>query len=431
VSRARELGDAPSLVYALNARRIAIWGPDNLPERLAVATEAARLAEQIGDRETALDASQWRWHALMEQGDLAAADADRATYARLADELRQPLYQCYVPLLRASGALLAGRFGEVELLLEQARALGERANNQNAGQVHAAYSMLLRREQGRIVEAEAALAGFAHQFPRAKTYRSALMLVACETGRRAEAERELERLAADDCASLSRTHFWLLNVAFLSEVCAQLGDARLAEMLYRLLLPYAGQQVMGASVGPCWGSVQRYLGLLAGAARRWEQVTRHFEAALQVHERLGARPWLARTRADYAAMLLARGAAGDRARAADLAAPAQAVARDLGMAALEQRAAELCASAHHAAPRSYPDGLTAREAEVLQLIATGRTTREIADELVVSVGTVERHISNLYGKIGARGRADATAYALRHDLAPPASPPSPPGTGPG
>jgi DNA-binding NarL/FixJ family response regulator len=64
-----------------------------------------------------------------------------------------------------------------------------------------------------------------------------------------------------------------------------------------------------------------------------------------------------------------------------------------------------------------PDGVTVREAEVLALIAAGYTNRQIAGALVVSDGTVERHISNLYAKMGARGRADATAYALRHGLA--------------
>jgi pimeloyl-ACP methyl ester carboxylesterase/DNA-binding CsgD family transcriptional regulator len=60
--------------------------------------------------------------------------------------------------------------------------------------------------------------------------------------------------------------------------------------------------------------------------------------------------------------------------------------------------------------------LTAREVDVLRLIAGGATNREIADKLVVSARTVERHITHIYGKIGARGKADATAYALRHSL---------------
>ena len=64
----------------------------------------------------------------------------------------------------------------------------------------------------------------------------------------------------------------------------------------------------------------------------------------------------------------------------------------------------------------YPGGLTAREVEVLRLLAAGRSNREIADQLVVSVPTVGRHISNIYGKIGAHSRAEATAYALGHGL---------------
>jgi DNA-binding CsgD family transcriptional regulator/tetratricopeptide (TPR) repeat protein len=59
-------------------------------------------------------------------------------------------------------------------------------------------------------------------------------------------------------------------------------------------------------------------------------------------------------------------------------------------------------------------GLTAREVEVLRLVARGQSNKEIAAELVLSVRTVERHITNLYGKIDARGKADATAYAIRH-----------------
>jgi DNA-binding CsgD family transcriptional regulator len=66
--------------------------------------------------------------------------------------------------------------------------------------------------------------------------------------------------------------------------------------------------------------------------------------------------------------------------------------------------------------RGYPHGLTAREVEVLRHLAGGRTNDEIAKELFVSVRTVERHVANIYAKIGARGRANATAYALSHNL---------------
>jgi pimeloyl-ACP methyl ester carboxylesterase/DNA-binding CsgD family transcriptional regulator len=67
-------------------------------------------------------------------------------------------------------------------------------------------------------------------------------------------------------------------------------------------------------------------------------------------------------------------------------------------------------------PLVAPDRLTSREVQVLRQVAAGLTNKEIAAELAVAVSTVERHLVNLYTKIGARGRADAVAYALRHGL---------------
>jgi pimeloyl-ACP methyl ester carboxylesterase/DNA-binding CsgD family transcriptional regulator len=66
---------------------------------------------------------------------------------------------------------------------------------------------------------------------------------------------------------------------------------------------------------------------------------------------------------------------------------------------------------------SPSDGLSRRETEVLRLVATGESNAQIARRLGLSVHTIERHTANLYRKIGARGRADATAYALRNGLA--------------
>ncbi|MDX6645930.1 MAG: hypothetical protein QOK40_1657 [Miltoncostaeaceae bacterium] len=63
-----------------------------------------------------------------------------------------------------------------------------------------------------------------------------------------------------------------------------------------------------------------------------------------------------------------------------------------------------------------PDGLTRREAELLRMVAAGRTNKEIAAELVLSVHTVERHLLNAYRKASVRNRADATAYVLRLEL---------------
>ncbi len=66
----------------------------------------------------------------------------------------------------------------------------------------------------------------------------------------------------------------------------------------------------------------------------------------------------------------------------------------------------------------HPDGLTEREVEVLRLIASGLSSKEIGEALVLSIRTVERHIANLYLKTNTHGRAQATAYALSHGLGP-------------
>jgi len=67
------------------------------------------------------------------------------------------------------------------------------------------------------------------------------------------------------------------------------------------------------------------------------------------------------------------------------------------------------------APR--PAGLTAREVDVLRLVAAGRTNREIAAELVISEHTVGRHVQNIFTKLGVSSRAAATAFAVEHHLA--------------
>jgi LuxR family transcriptional regulator, maltose regulon positive regulatory protein len=64
----------------------------------------------------------------------------------------------------------------------------------------------------------------------------------------------------------------------------------------------------------------------------------------------------------------------------------------------------------------HPNGLTGREVEVLRMVASGLSNQQIADELVLSIRTVQRHVENIYTKIGARGRAAAGAFAAAHGL---------------
>jgi non-specific serine/threonine protein kinase len=166
---------------------------------------------------------------------------------------------------------------------------------------------------------------------------------------------------------------------------------------------------------------------LASAGRQWERAARLGGAAAALRDALGA-PAEPPERATQAATLAAvREALGEAACAALWSEGREAPLEqslDLALAPMTEGKPLVSGDSRAGAvPQpALPAGLTPREAEVLALIASGHTNREIAAALVLSVGTVERHIANIYGKIGARGRADATAYALRHDLAAPDAP---------
>ncbi|SNR59703.1 transcriptional regulator, LuxR family [Haloechinothrix alba] len=91
---------------------------------------------------------------------------------------------------------------------------------------------------------------------------------------------------------------------------------------------------------------------------------------------------------------------------------ARRVFEQLGAGPALTKAAELSGRSR----ASAPGGLTAREVDVLRLVATGASNREVADRLVLSEKTVARHLSNIFAKLGVASRAAATAYAYRHQL---------------
>ncbi len=67
-------------------------------------------------------------------------------------------------------------------------------------------------------------------------------------------------------------------------------------------------------------------------------------------------------------------------------------------------------------PTTYPDGLTAREVEVLRTVAQGMTNEQVAEQLVISPRTVNTHLTSIYGKIGVSSRSAATRYAMEQHL---------------
>ena len=176
------------------------------------------------------------------------------------------------------------------------------------------------------------------------------------------------------------------------------------------------ESVALAAADGSWGLLSFVLDACAQVAaleHASERALRLAGAAAALREATGERPPPRLRPRMERALAQARRALGD--------AGATAWAQGRAMSPPEAAAYALAAPAPPsgpAAPDRGPAGdrLTSRELDVLRRLAAGEGNRQIADELVVSVRTVERHVANVYAKIGAHGRATAAAYAVRRGL---------------
>ena len=170
-------------------------------------------------------------------------------------------------------------------------------------------------------------------------------------------------------------------------------------------------------------SGDRLLALLSITMERFDQAVDHFEDSLEFCRNAGYRPELAWAYCDYADALLRRASTSsartdDKQRAVSLLYESRSIATELGMPPLMERTQDRLDRIGTTAPEApeYPSGLSQREVEVLRLVALGKSNREIGDELAITERTVRPHVSNIYQKIGANNRSEATSYALREGL---------------
>jgi tetratricopeptide (TPR) repeat protein len=194
----------------------------------------------------------------------------------------------------------------------------------------------IRREQGRLAEVAPLFRRFLDENPREAAWRPGLALMASDLGFKDAARKAFEDLAAAGFA-LPIDAKRNVTLSYLAEVCARLGDADRAEQLYELLLPYRDLAMVVPVSTICCGANSRYLGMLATAIGEWAAADEHFEAALEMDERLHAWPWLAHTKHEFALALTARGRPGDPGRTDTLLAEAAATAERIGMPTLQKQ----------------------------------------------------------------------------------------------
>jgi DNA-binding CsgD family transcriptional regulator/tetratricopeptide (TPR) repeat protein len=415
IAVARVSGDPAALATSLAGIADFPWFPDETERLLVAAMEMVEMAERAGMLEVVVRGHLRRAALLLELGDTRSTIAAIEGMSRANARIRQQIFHLFELGLKVTMALMRGAFAEAEQLILRTQAqMPSKAHSNDPVSVQI---FTLRREQGRLRDMAPLVAMFMRQSAVVETWQPGLALLLVELGDLAAARTVFERLATDDFAAVPRDARWVASLVYLAEVCVALADEARAAVLYELLFPWDGRNlVMGGGTG-FWGASGRFRGLLASVMGRWVAAERHFTEALALNERTGAQVQLAHTHNDHAVMLLTRGYPGDRERAASHLEAAENLSSTLGLIALAARIADWRQSLAEAAPVAVtPDNLTVRELEVLRLLAIGRGNADIALVLEISQSTVASHVHNILGKTGCANRTEAAAYAVRHRL---------------
>jgi predicted ATPase len=338
VAMARRLGVPDCLARALHAQRLALWAAGNARERLVIADEQIRVAEAARDLRLAFEGHFSRFHDYLELGNGPALEADFDACLRLSADLREPYHAVCMMDLRATRALMAGRWQEAEGLVGALQDLGQRGWRRGAADVIGCILWQCAADRGYIDLAVTLCRQVLEQPTAVKPQlRSMIACLCAAAGRTAEARAEYGSVMDGGLSALPADYNLLLVLSQLAETCRALDDERGAALLYDALVPYAGLCIGFARKPGFLGAVSLYLGMLAAMLSRRKEAARHLEDALAAHARVGAAPWLARTQAEYAALLHAQEDAADRGRGRTLLAEARATAETLGMRSLLPR----------------------------------------------------------------------------------------------
>jgi DNA-binding CsgD family transcriptional regulator len=408
IAMARRLGDGAALARVLVG---SYWerGTLTLGEILAMLTEARDLAGELGDVELRSEAMTWRVCALMAVADLDAARRDVAEMLETAERTAQPFNIHVAEHCGSSIALCEGRLDDAEAMAQRSHEWSRLLTGRDASGVYGIQMFSVRREQGRLAELAPVIRILAGGSGRGGAWRPGLASLLTELGMEAEARRELARVTAEGLDEF-RVSLWLAALTYLTDACTALGDEATAALLYPELLPLEGDNVMVGHVVACYGSADRYLGMLAATLAEWERAESHFERAMAHNREMGAHTWIAHTAYEYGRMLQRRG--DDR--AGELLGEADALAERIGLRALLGRVRTLAAP--RAAAPGPPDGLSYREVQILGLVAKGLSNREIGTTLFISEHTAANHIRSILRKTSCANRTEAASYAHRHGL---------------
>jgi DNA-binding CsgD family transcriptional regulator len=408
LSSAEASGNREAIAVALHARQFTLRGPDHLEPRIAIGERLMELTARAGDTELSFHGAVWLAADVMRAGNLPRFRRLTQSLEAMAARARRPLWRWYATVMQAQLAAVEGRVDDAYLATEAAAALGDRLDVEVAAAYRLGQLCVLHRERHGLALLLAAIQDVATRLPYFITIRALSALAAATSGHTGEARAGLDQLSGDRFEVVPRDSLWVATVALLLEASALSGSTH-TETLVELLTPQRGTFVV-QGLPNCWGSVDRFLGVGQLALGDLEAARRCIDDAWRMESALGAPLFVARTTLLRARLAVAL---GDTAQAADLSAAVEASAVRLHLDALADEARGVRGD-----PRPRRGGLSPREREVLLLLSGGATNKDIASSLFISLNTVERHVANIYAKLGVRGRAEAAAHAVRAGLAP-------------
>jgi len=331
IAMAKRLDEAQLEGDALNALLFPLQGPQNTEERIQVATEVARLAEQCGDKRMQIGSLDAIVGNSLELGDIEATDDAIAKVVQLAEEVRETFYLGYKPFWSAMRHIMSGWLAEGEQESQRAFAHSQRQQIQFGIQAFAVQMFNIRLQQGRAGEMEPMIKRVVDENPGIAAWLPALALCYLVAGKDAECREIFEKLADEGFITVPQDFGWLTAMNRLGTIAAHFGDKPRAAVLHEMVVPFRHRNIVIGNGIICDGSAARPLGMLAATLEHWDEAEELFEEALEMNTRIGARPYVGRTQAEYARMLLARAGPGDRERALRLLGEALDTFQEIGM----------------------------------------------------------------------------------------------------
>jgi tetratricopeptide (TPR) repeat protein len=314
------------------------YGPDALERRLAESAEAVALSNLVGDPVSAFSARRIRLIVCAEACDLVEVDRMQAELDAIAEQTRLPPLEFSQAIYRCWRHVLAGRLDEAEAVASRTLELGHRMAHPTTGAVYATQLAQIRRHQGRSAEIADLFARATAEHPAIAVLRSGLPGVDRYRGGTDEAA-----LLAHDVATGFEDYpydiTWLTAMVNCAATAVRLRHIEAAKILYERLTPFRHHLAFVVAVDQ--GVVARPLARLAMMLGRDDEAEDHLRLALDIHQRIQAVFWIARTQLDYAELLLRRNRAGDVQRAQEFIRAADESAEAHGYGGLQRRASTL------------------------------------------------------------------------------------------